>query len=151
MARGKRAHGTTSGLCGGSVSMPDAVAHRLPHTCSLEAHDGVDDANRACLTRIIGVATPRAMRRCSGARPGGDAAAATAGFRHAGTEPQQRAAFMLPTSPECFDIHFGILLAGRFRGTCGKGGWRVQLAMSGAAGRARGAFFGIAIKPRSAP
>lgn len=40
------------------------------------------------------------------------AAAIAAGLQRAGLEPRQCAAIMLPTSPEYFDVYFGILLAG---------------------------------------
>lgn len=40
------------------------------------------------------------------------AAAIAAGLQRAGLEPRQCAAIMLPTSPEYFDVYFGILAAG---------------------------------------
>lgn len=40
------------------------------------------------------------------------AAAVAAGLQRAGLEPRQCVAIMLPTSPEYFDVYFGILLAG---------------------------------------
>ncbi|GMV58590.1 MAG: hypothetical protein AMXMBFR72_16960 [Betaproteobacteria bacterium] len=40
------------------------------------------------------------------------AMAIAAGLQRAGLEPRQCAAIMLPTSPEYFDVYFGILLAG---------------------------------------
>ncbi len=40
------------------------------------------------------------------------AAAIAAGLQRAGLEPRQCVAIMLPTSPEYFDVYFGILLAG---------------------------------------
>ncbi len=54
-----------------------------------------------------GAAQPISFRRLADG-----AAAIAAGLQRAGLEPRQCAAIMLPTSPEYFDVYFGILAAG---------------------------------------